>query len=1201
MKYVIYDPAVCTKTDLKVFGVPDNHAFSLAKLKDPEKFDEDQRVYIEPGNSYMMIGVNCYKYINANYHLGLRKVTYNQVCTLPKVTTQDGINFTFCSKVLGTSKFQPRLDYFLSKEFNQHLRTLPEENKLITKDLKVAIEWLRNWIDGKWHESKYDGWFGLDYETADVTNLNHKDICGVGIASINRGIFIDFRFPRSEEEWKEFSKVYIEFCMKFRDRIFAYNTKFEFDRTNETFNEYVDFQDAGSMNVVDARQMIYYSLKFTAQYYLGVPSWDDQFDEFATYLHKEIFKNYKSLDALLADEDRMERFKKHFIDEDDFNEWVEIARMKPEYWGDRFWLQTSRNLGKYCILDSYHTVMIAVIQWPKYPELANVLTCDNLRLGSQLMATGCFLDDDKRDYYLKINAKYQCFAAFKILAAYYTLKIENVDQSFLDKLSPICKQLILKGLNPTKGPDFWKDAASLLIDEKTDSLINEYNAIYLLGDVVGNKLINFGRRYKKPLVNFTRSKKMQADLYRYRHMLYNDKDKELIEKYKPEISKINSNKTYSKRLDILKNCELWNKEFDDVGIDDTFEFGGKVRTLGQIANTLIFSKKNRNGWFKLGSSYPKEQKILRKVFLNVMNGYPCAYASNLYTKLKYVKKFLRLEDIQDPEAIYKDYLDKVKVITDLILEKYKSMYKSAKEIDEDETPLHLFDGAELTEDQLEDITNLSKLSNPDNIRKFAKILIDTANKKECKLRLPDPNDYHSKEYGDLIYDRLVNCAHSGFSRWSKCESYPLIKHRTNIFGFEYGESTPYEIVSSTIKALYMVLLYEKEAQYLNGIFYKDRHKVNIIDKDLRIKRDKEGEYTHIDTKFNICRLKTKRSSSGFHTIPHASCIKGIIKAPKGYAMSYFDVSQAEPRTAAYLIDKAKMRECYENGQDLYHLTAALMHNMSYEEWVQKPEAKRFRANFKTCLLGLLYGMGADTLGGRIGEDADTARVYIKALFDTFPELKKGIEYRKEWPLTHHRECLTFWGDKMYTDLGDDATKRRYGINYPIQGNTSIALTAGFYNVVRQCEDAHLNIRPVLAIHDALVCYFPVEQLWELNPFYTHNFTDYLFEKTKVKYKFSVNYGTDYFNMVEMINLNEEDIQMEGSNQAIMQLMERLDEVGFKYEIVEQKSEFKIDSQILMKRYNAQYGECTSYDEDVSRNKVVLRRISKCSYNVPKYV
>lgn len=337
-----------------------------------------------------------------------------------------------------------------------------------------------------------------------------------------------------------------------------------------------------------------------------------------------------------------------------------------------------------------------------------------------------------------------------------------------------------------------------------------------------------------------------------------------------------------------------------------------------------------------------------------------------------------------------------------------------------------------------------------------------------------------------------------------------------------------------------------------------------------------------------------------HTIPHASCIKGIVKAPKGYAMSYFDVSQAEPRTCAYLMEKDKMRECYETGKDLYYMTAAIMHNQTYEEFTSRPDAKQFRSNFKTVLLGLLYGMGPDTLGGRIHADRETAIEYINALFKTFPKLKPAIAERQEYPLTHHRECMTFWGDKMFTDNGDDATKRRYGINYPIQGNTSIALTAGFYNVVRQCEDAHLNIRPVLAIHDALVCYFPIEQIWDLNAFYTHNFTDYLYEKTQVKYKFSVNYGTDYFNMVEMINLSDDEIQMEGSNQAIIQLMERLDEVGFKYEIVSQKNEIKVDSQILMKRYNAFYGENTSYDEDVSKNKVVLRRLSECSYKVPKY-
>lgn len=306
------------------------------------------------------------------------------------------------------------------------------------------------------------------------------------------------------------------------------------------------------------------------------------------------------------------------------------------------------------------------------------------------------------------------------------------------------------------------------------------------------------------------------------------------------------------------------------------------------------------------------------------------------------------------------------------------------------------------------------------------------------------------------------------------------------------------------------------------------------------------------------------------------------------------------RTAAYLIDKDKMMECYETGMDLYYLTAASMHNQTYEEFLARPDAKSYRAAFKVVLLGLLYGMGPDTLGSQIGADRETAVKYTKALFDMFPNLKKGIEERKQYPLDHHRECMTFWGDKMYTDLGDDATKRRYGINYPIQGNTSIALTAGFYNVVRQCEDAHLNIRPVLAIHDALVCYFPVDQLWELNAFYKHNFTDYLYEKTGVKYKFSVNYGTDYFNMSEITNIDEDNIEIDGTNQAILQLMKALDDVGFKYEIVSQKKEFEIDDRVLMKHYNSYYGEATSYDEDVNHNKVVLKRLSKSSYNIPKY-
>lgn len=1016
-KFVIYDTKLATKTDLKMFGVPDGHMFSLEKLVYPEKFDPEDRIELSPGNSYMMIGQDAYKWVKDHYHLGLRKVTYYQVCDLPKVSTRDGINFTFVPKVLGTSKFRPRLEFFLSKEFTRKLKDLPEKNKVITKDLLVGIKWLRKWIDGEWHEDQLDGWFGLDYETADVTNLNHKDICGVGIASVSRGIFIDFRFPKSPEEWKEFSKVYIEFCMKFRDRIFAYNAKFEFDRTNETFGEYVDFQDAGAMNIVDARQMIYYSLKFTAQYYTGVASWDDDFAFFEEYLHKEIFKKYENLDELMADPEKVAKMKTHFIDEDDFQEWVEITKIKPNYWGDRFWNQTSRNLGKYCILDAYYTLMIVAVQWPKYPELANVLTCDNLRLGSQLMATGCFIDDAKRDYYRKVNYKYLCFSSFKIMATYYSLKIHPIDQEFLNKLNPTLKRLIEKGFNPTKGPDFWKDIASQLVDENSETLVNEYNALYLLGEEVGNKLINFGKRYKKPLTNFTRSKKMRADLYRYRHMLYSDDEKEWINMHSSEISKIKSNKIYSKRLKMMQESELWSKEFDEVGINDKFMFGGKERSLEEISNILVCSKRNRNGWYKLGT--PTDQKAMKVFLMNIMDGYPCAFTCNIYTRGKYLKKLG--VNTTDPAVGYNQYVDMCKRMDQFIFDWYN--HKSTI------TPL--------TDKQIEDLKNYAKLSSPNNIRKFIKWMF-AALQVGAKEYDPDEGDpstlrgffeqnFHVKEFGDMIYNRLMNPAHSGFSRWSKVDSYARIKHDTNIFGCEYEKDTPYEIVTSSIKAVYMYSLYIKELTYLDGIFHKDRHKVNIIDKDLRLVKDPESEYTHINTKFNICRLKTKRSSSGFHTIPHASCIKGIIKAPKGYAMSYFDVSQAEPRTCAYLMEKDKMRECYETGKDLYYMTAAIMHNQTYEEFTARPDAKAYRSNFKTVLLGLLYGMGPDTLGGRINADRETAIEYINALFKTFPKLKPAISERQEYPLSHHRECMTFWGDKMFTDNGDEATKRRYGI------------------------------------------------------------------------------------------------------------------------------------------------------------------------------
>lgn len=1166
-KYVIFDEEICTRNDLRAKNIPDNRMNSLTRIMSDHP---DNEFSIEAGNDYLLIGERCYKYISSIHHLGLRKTNFYQVCDLPKISTSDGFNFTFVRKVNGTTKFDPRLKYFLSQEFNVTLRTLPEEEKIITKDLKVGIDWMNKYITGEWKDEKLPGWFGLDYETADVGE-GHKDICGVGIASFSKGIFIDFRFPRSKSEWDEFSEVYIKFCKMFMDDTWVYNAKFEFDRTNETFNEYIDFCDAGAISIVDGRQKHYYSLKYTAQYYLSVPSWDDKFSSFANYLKDHIFSEYKSLDELMADKPRVERFKKHFIDEDDFLEWVEIAKGKPEYWGDKYYNQTSRNLGTYCITDSYNTLMIAATQWSNYPEWANRAITDNLRLGTQLMATGCYLSNSKRDNLRKINWKYQCYALFKLTSAMYTLKIRNVSEEFINRLSPTCKKLVLEGYNPTKGSDFWKDIAPLIVDEESESLLNEYDTERLLGRNLLERLIKFHARHKKPLTSFTRSKKMREDLRRYRYELFTETDREVIKANSSELRQITDNMVYERRLERMRECELWDMEFDEVDHNKEYMYDGNLMDLESIAKVFLNSRGNKHGWYKWAS--PEPQREAKEFFLNIMDGFPAAFTISMYDRVGSMRRILGKDTVKNPQEAYPLWLEYMASIEDPIIKDYH-----AKKI--------------ITSESFPE--DYRKMQSTSNLARFYKNLSDYS-KGEFEF-----TPRRKSLFTDGMHKTLKDAAHSGWGRWSKVESYPEIRNRTNKFGFTYDPTTPYEIITTTTKCFYMFSSYNKELQYIDGVFSNGRDRVTIDDKELRRTKDPEGDYIHIDTKFNMCRLKTKRSSSGFHTIPSSTAVKGIISAPKGYGMSYFDVSQAEPRLAAYLIDKDRMMKCYEEDLDLYYMTAAIMHEETYEEFLKRPDAKSFRSAFKTVLLGLLYGMGKETLAGRINTDVDTAQRYIDVLFDTFPKLRDGIKEFQSYPANNGRVCKTFWGDRLVSDSFDKGQMRRHGINYPVQGNTSIALSAGFYNVIRKGADLDLNIRPVLAVHDALINYFPIEQLWDLNDFYTYHFTDYLYEKCGVRFKFSVNYGTDYFNMAEITNLSDDEIEIDGSNYTIKSLMNELDSIGFLYEIVSSKREIAPIIDVNIRKYNATYGEVAVYDEDSTKNKVVLRRISSHPYNIPKY-
>jgi DNA polymerase-1 len=87
-----------------------------------------------------------------------------------------------------------------------------------------------------------------------------------------------------------------------------------------------------------------------------------------------------------------------------------------------------------------------------------------------------------------------------------------------------------------------------------------------------------------------------------------------------------------------------------------------------------------------------------------------------------------------------------------------------------------------------------------------------------------------------------------------------------------------------------------------------------------------------------------------HTLPPKDESKRVVTTPKGYLLSYFDISGAEVRTIAYLSKDPVMLDAYSRGVDPY-INAAKIITPGMEESVYWGN----RTMYKIMLLGKMYG------------------------------------------------------------------------------------------------------------------------------------------------------------------------------------------------------------------------------------------------------
>jgi len=105
------------------------------------------------------------------------------------------------------------------------------------------------------------------------------------------------------------------------------------------------------------------------------------------------------------------------------------------------------------------------------------------------------------------------------------------------------------------------------------------------------------------------------------------------------------------------------------------------------------------------------------------------------------------------------------------------------------------------------------------------------------------------------------------------------------------------------------------------------------------------------------------------------------------------------------------------------------------------------------MLGILYGLGKNSLAERINTSPAEAERIIETVFQTYPMLRPYIESQQAYPFSHNGRVNTLFGDilvppewKYYQEAPTQREKKnlearlkRLAVNLPIQGGTSLAI------------------------------------------------------------------------------------------------------------------------------------------------------------------
>jgi hypothetical protein len=226
--------------------------------------------------------------------------------------------------------------------------------------------------------------------------------------------------------------------------------------------------------------------------------------------------------------------------------------------------------------------------------------------------------------------------------------------------------------------------------------------------------------------------------------------------------------------------------------------------------------------------------------------------------------------------------------------------------------------------------------------------------------------------------------------------------------------------------------------------------------DLRLNDLAVGHDGRNRTILSAFRSRTGRNqpSNSKYIFGPSVWLRGLIKPPPGHGVAYIDWRQQEFGIAAALSGDAAMQAAYLSGDP-------------YLAFAKQAGADASRRElFKQTVLGVQYGMGAESLALRIAQPAIVARDLLRAHRETYRQFWTWSDAAVDTAMLHGTLHTTF-GWQVHVGANPNSRSLR---NFCMQADGSEMLR------IACCFATERGIEVCAPVHDALLICAPLERL-----------------------------------------------------------------------------------------------------------------------------